>query len=92
MFTDKSKFCRLGSGGKSYVRRQPDKEYSSKYTKPNVKGGGGFIMVWGAVSGKGVGPIHRVKAIMDQQVYVNNILADVLVPYAEEYPTPDLVF
>lgn len=92
MFTDESKFCRLGSDGKSYVRRRPGEEYSPRCTKSTVKGGGGSIMVWGAMSGTGVGPIHRVEGIMDQHVYVDDILNDVLLPYSEEHLTPDWIF
>ena len=41
-------------------------------------------MVWGAMSLIGVGPIHRIEGIMDQHVYVDDVLRDVLLPYAED--------
>jgi hypothetical protein len=49
-------------------------------------------MVWGAMSMNGVGAIYRVKGIMDQHQYVDDILQDVLRPFAEERLAPDWIF
>ncbi|CAI2347895.1 unnamed protein product [Caenorhabditis sp. 36 PRJEB53466] len=54
-------------------------KYDPKYQLPIVKHGGGSCMVWGAFSGNGIGPIHRVKGIMDKNVY-KDILQDKMLP------------
>lgn len=40
-------------------------------------------MVWACFSFYGVGPIYRIKKIMDQHLYVQ-ILEEIMLPYAEE--------
>ena len=40
-------------------------------------------MIWACFSYYGVGPIHWIKTIMDQHVYVD-ILQNVMLPYAED--------
>ena len=39
-------------------------------------------MIWARFSYYGVGPIHWIKTIMDQHVYID-ILQNVMLPYAE---------
>ncbi|CAK9832675.1 Transposable element Tc1 transposase, partial [Anthophora retusa] len=57
VFTDESKFNRVGSDGKSYVRRRVGEEFDPKCIKSTIKGGGGAVMIWGAMTINGVGPI-----------------------------------
>jgi hypothetical protein len=90
-FSDESKFNRFGSDGKSYVRRRIGEEFDPKCVKSTVKGGGGSVMVWGAMSKTGPGPIHRIEGIMDQHVYVD-ILENVLLPFANEKIAADWIF
>ncbi|CAD6193777.1 unnamed protein product [Caenorhabditis auriculariae] len=40
----------------------------------------GFCMVWGAFSGSGIGPLHRVNGIMDKHVY-KDILQNQMLPH-----------
>ena len=49
------KFLLIGSDGKMYVRRKVGEELSPKCLKASVKFGGGSVMVWGIISGDGVG-------------------------------------
>lgn len=84
LFTDETKINRLGSDGKQYVRRPPKCEYNPNYTTITLKHGGGNVVIWGCFSWRGVGPIHRVKGIMDQYMYIN-ILENILQPYADEF-------
>lgn len=91
VFTDESKFNRFGSDGKSYVRRRVGEEFTPKCTKPTVKGGGGSVMVWGAMSMNGTGPIQRIEGTMDQYVYVN-LLENALLPFAKDRMPEDWVF
>uniref|UniRef100_A0A915DLX4 Transposase n=1 Tax=Ditylenchus dipsaci TaxID=166011 RepID=A0A915DLX4_9BILA len=82
----------IGSDSKSYARRRPGEEFNPKCTKPTVKGGGGSIIVWGAMSINWAGPIHRIEEIMNQHVYVDDVLHDVLLPYAEDKLSQDWIF
>lgn len=74
------------------MRRRAGEEFSSKCIKPTVKGGGGSIMVWGCMTMNGTGPIYRVEGIMDQHVYVDQILDGVLRPYANNVLADDWIF
>ncbi|CAD6200038.1 unnamed protein product [Caenorhabditis auriculariae] len=67
LWSDESKFLLFG-------------EYHPKYQLPTVRHGGGSCMVWGAFSGSGNGPLHRVNGIMDKHVY-KDILQNQMLPH-----------
>lgn len=83
LFTDESKFMMFGSDGIKYVRRPLNARFNSKYLLPTVKHGGGNIMVWGAFSRDGVGPIHRIDGIMDQVMYAD-IMKKIMLPHGKD--------
>lgn len=83
LWTDESKMNLFGSDGRHYVRRPPNQAFSPRFTRVTMKHGGGSIMVWGCFSWYGVGPIHWIKDIMDQHVYVD-ILQNIMLPYVDE--------
>jgi len=84
LWTDESKIVLFGgTGSRQFVRRPPKVEYNPLYTVKTVKHGGSKIMIWGCFSYYGVGPIHWIKTIMDQHVYVN-ILQEIMLPFVEE--------
>ena len=83
LWSDETKVNLFGSDGPKYVRRPPNKEFCSRYTKKTMKHGGGNIMVWGCFSWFGVGPLFLIKEIMDQHVYVD-ILNEIMLPYADD--------
>lgn len=91
VFTDESKFNRLGSDGRSYVRRRIGEEFNWKCTKPTVKGGGGSVLIWGSMSINGPGPCHRIQGIMDRYVYLS-IVENILLPFAEEFMPNDWIY
>ncbi|XGW04344.1 hypothetical protein V3C99_015479, partial [Haemonchus contortus] len=83
LFTDESKFNLFGSDGIKYVRRPSGERYNPRYTKPTVKHGGGSVMVYGAFSFHGMGPILRIEGTMTGQSYANMIIEKIL-PWAED--------
>ena len=84
LWSDESKIVLFGGkGSRSYVRRPQKAEYKPQFTCKTVKHGGSRIMVWASFSYHGVGPIHWIKTIMDQHIYVD-ILENVMLPFAEE--------
>jgi hypothetical protein len=42
------------------------------------------IMVWGAMTSEGTGPLFWIKTIMDSKVY-HNILVNHLMPYVKQF-------
>lgn len=65
LFSDESKFKLFGSDGKQYVRRPVGARYDCKYQIPTVKHGERGIMIWGAFSYEGVGPLVEIEDVMD---------------------------
>lgn len=82
IWSDESKFMLFGSDGITWIRRPEGKRFDPKYQLPTMKHGGGSVMVWGAFSAKGIGPLHRIDGIMNKKVY-SNILENVMLPYAK---------
>lgn len=83
LFSDESKFQLFGTVGRQYVRRPAGTRYDSRYQIPTVKHGGGGVMVWGAFSAQGVGPLVEINEVMDRYIY-KNILEDHMLPYAKK--------
>lgn len=80
MWTDESPFVLRYHGGRR-VWRLHNERYSHRCTiatvKHDVK-----VNVWGAFCAKGVGMLHHIKGIMDQNIYLD-ILENVMVPSAD---------
>jgi len=55
LWTDESRFTMFMNDGRVFVCRQQDEGFHQNYLAPNVKFGGGEIMMWGAVSYRGTG-------------------------------------
>lgn len=69
LWSDETKINIFGSDGKVFVWRKPGERVKSNCTKKTVKHGGGSIMVWGAMSWKGVGTMEVIEGIMTKEVY-----------------------
>ena len=59
LWTDETKIELFGVNDVEYVYRQPNTAFDPKNTLPTVKHGGGSIMLWGAMSAKGVGLLRK---------------------------------
>lgn len=84
LFSDESKFNLFRSDGVCHVRRPKGERLNPRYVSPTVKHGGGSVMVWSCFSGHGVGPLHRIRGIMDQFMY-RDILENIMEPHSEEF-------
>jgi len=71
-----------GKGSRSYFRRPKNSEFMPQYTTRTIKHVGRSVIVWACFSYYGVGPIHWIKAIMDQRVYVD-IMDTIMLPFAK---------
>lgn len=75
IFSDESKFLLFKSDGRQYCWMRPGQAYNDQYVKKTIKHGGGNIMVWGCVTGRGMGRLVKVDGIMRAENYVE-ILED----------------
>ena len=82
-FSDESKFNRVGSDGRKYVRRRKGEEFNYKCTYGTVKFGGGSVMVWGSFSQNGMGPLVKVEGNLNAENYTE-LLENNLLPFAKE--------
>ncbi|KAF8656744.1 hypothetical protein AX16_002447 [Volvariella volvacea WC 439] len=71
IFSDESKFMLFKSDGHQYCWIKPGQQLDQQFTKKTVKHGGGKVMVWGCITSKEVGQLHRIDGIMDGPGYVN---------------------
>ncbi|KAL1944863.1 hypothetical protein VTO73DRAFT_2483 [Trametes versicolor] len=69
VFSDESKFNLFGSDGRQWCRRRVGEEFLDRNVKKRMQGGGGSVMVWGCITSKGVGRLHRIEGIMDAKKY-----------------------
>ena len=81
LWSDESKFNLFGSDGRCKVWRPNREKYNPLYQKPTVKHGGGNVLIWGAFSRSGTGPLIQITGIMDRFVY-RDILEKAMLPYA----------
>jgi hypothetical protein len=49
---------------------KPGQALDPRFTKKTVKHGGGNVMVWGCITGQGMGRLHRIEGIMNGPGYV----------------------
>jgi len=82
-------YCQVRNGSRSYFRRPKNSEFKPQYTTRTIKHVRRSVMVWVRFSYYGVGPIHWIKAIMDQHVYVD-IMDTIMLPFAEYEMTPNI--
>ena len=90
LFSDESKF-EIFNKNVQYIRRRVGERFNVANLSPTVKHGCGNIMVWGAFSAVGVGPLKLIEGKMTKTVY-RDILNDVMYPYAKENLSEDFIF
>lgn len=75
IFSDETKLNLLSLDGRDYVWRKPGEAYRDNNTIKTKKYGGKSLMLWGCITLRGVGRLHRIDRIMDLQKYIG-ILAE----------------
>ncbi|KAJ1300116.1 hypothetical protein OPQ81_002596 [Rhizoctonia solani] len=70
IFSDEAIFHRIKSHGRKFVWRRDGEALDPKYTKKTVKGGGGKISAWGAITPHGVGPLVLIQGMLTKEKYV----------------------
>ncbi|CCO38111.1 Transposable element Tcb2 transposase [Rhizoctonia solani AG-1 IB] len=93
IFSDESKFNLFSSDGPRYVWRRKGEEFDPRYTQKTVKHGGGHIMVWGCITSKGVGRLHRIEGTLTAKKYVEILKEDLLGTLEDHKLMPqDIIF
>lgn len=70
IFTDESKYNLYGPDSALKVWRRSGIPLKPRHVRQVVKYGGGSVMVWGAITSKGVGKIVFIDGTMDSEKYV----------------------
>ena len=83
IFSDESKFNLFGSDGRQWCWRRPGQAYDDVFVQKKVKHGGGSIMVWGCITSRGVGRIHRIDGKMDAKLYTQILQRSLLQTYGD---------
>lgn len=70
IFTDESAFQLVSSNGRVFVRRLEEEQLEPFAIQACVSSSS-MVMVWGAISTEGVGPLVRVEGTLDGSEYLN---------------------
>lgn len=84
VFTDESIFRLFGSDGIQWCRRGVGEEFDARNINQAPKHGGGKVTVWGCITSKGFGRLHRVEGNMNRFQYVD-ILEESLMGTLQDY-------
>lgn len=79
LFSDESTYELFCGEKRVYVRRRVGERYKKECCVPTVKHGFGSLMVWGCISGFGIGRLHRCVGTVNQDQYIR-ILQEVMLP------------
>ena len=79
IWSDETKIELFGNKHQRWVWSRQKDSHTEKHLIPNVKYGGGSLMLWGCFSSKGPGHLVRIHGIMDsikyQQILNENLTA-----------------
>lgn len=78
-FSDECRLNKEGSDGLQWCRRAEGEAFEAQNVDPQTAYGGGGLMVFGIITPKGVGRLHRVFGTVNAVNYIN-ILSDTLLP------------
>ena len=82
-FSDESKFVRMHSSGRVYVRCMTGEQYLIKCTRPTVQMGSDSLMIWGCFSWYGVEPMIELEGRINASRY-DQFIRNTVSPYIKE--------
>ena len=83
IFSDETRISIFGSDGVQYIRRRPGEEYLPQCMLPTMKHPLS-IMIWGCISGEGIGRIQVCDGIINARKYIDDILEKKLLQSARD--------
>ena len=86
VFTDESKFNRIQSDGRTFVRRRKNETYAPNCVQHRFQCGGGSVMVWGCVSKFGPGPLVFLNKHLNGEKYCELLNNHFLSYYESKLP------
>jgi hypothetical protein len=85
IFSDESVFSSANDGPVRVYRPQGTR-YNAEYVKESARSSRVSVAVWGWISSRGIGLLHRIDGRLDRAQYLH-ILRDIMVPSVREmYP------
>ena len=90
-FRDAKCFKIAGSDGHRLVRVLNGNRVAPEVTVKTLQAGGGSVMVWGAFSSSGVGPLIRLHGRVDSDTYLD-MLEKHMLPWARSLGIQDWIF
>lgn len=84
IWSDESKYALINTNKKEYYWAEKKSELSETQIKKTKKFGGGSVMVWGCITGNGVGELIRIDGNIDTTKYIK-ILGDGLIKTIEKH-------
>ena len=81
LWSDESSFQLFCGAKRAFVRRRKGERFSPQCIVPTVKHGGASLMVWGCMSGRGVGQLYLCVDTMRQDQYIR-VLRNQMLPSA----------
>ena len=88
---DESKFSRIGSDGHIYVRRRVHEAFASNCTVAALKGFGGSIMMWAAITANRPRPPMWLEGSITARKCCD-ILSEHFVPFANDHLPANYTF
>ena len=83
LFSDESKFVRVHSSGRVYVRCMVKEAHSIKCTRPTVQMGSDSVMIWGCFSWCGMGPMFKLEGRVNAARY-GQLIKNTVSPFMEK--------
>lgn len=83
LFTDETRYCLYSSDRRVQVLRRANERYAQCNIRPTVSFNGGSVMFWGGISLTARTELVSLRgASLNSQRYINEILAEHVVPFA----------
>lgn len=83
VFSDECRIERVPKAGPQWCRRGPNEAFEARNVKGQDQQGGGTVMVWGAISPRGVSRLVRCDNHMDHRKYIT-LLSRHLIPFLRD--------
>jgi hypothetical protein len=92
LFSDESTFQMVPSKHRWYIHRRSWEKFMPNCIQPTVKHGGKSVMMWGCISGFGIGALHECQGHVNSQQYLQILQGPMLDSANNLIPFPNQHF